>query len=184
MRDHQKLVHVIACASAVTGCASSPSSWSQCSVIALSSAPVAQREGIGSIPAPAGGTIAPGIYDLTSTTLYDAGVSRMPYAAARAYVFGEGHFEGASGGTTIAGTWSTNGTTLSLALTCRCTRWRCLHGAEASAAPSEVAWLSVFDDGVRPPPWPDAWYTATPTQLVLFEGYGNGGTMVQTYTKR
>jgi hypothetical protein len=107
-----KLVHVIACASAVTGCASSPSSWIQCSVIAPSSTSVAQREGIGSAPAPAGGTIAPGIYDLTSTTLYDGGVSRMPYAAARAYVFGESHFEAASGGTTIAGTWSTSGTTL------------------------------------------------------------------------
>jgi hypothetical protein len=161
-------------AAAVASCASTPSNWNQCGIVAPSLA-VMQTEGIGPIPTPGGGTITPGTYDLTDTIVYGAR-GLISYVTPSAYLFDEVRFQGvARDYAATAGTWSTNGTTLSLTITCRCTKARgCVHGAEA-----------VLEDRARRHALPPVfWYTATATQLVFFESYVNGGIMVQTYARR
>jgi hypothetical protein len=104
----------------------------------------------------------PGTYDITDVTIYNAS-SILAGAPPETYVFDATTFQGvALDYAADKGTWSTSGTTLSLTYTCLC---------KASS-------------GCQVPGPTSFGYTATATQLFYYESYVNGGTMVQTFTRR
>ena len=149
----------------LAGCAGGtehPTSWNQCNDLPSPSVKYSQEAGVGAAPTPLGGAIVAGTYDLIDETVYGASslVSNTP---PETYVFDATTFQGvALDYAADQGTWSTSGTTLTLTYACLC---KASGGCQVPAAPS-------FG------------YTATPTQLVYYESYVNGGTMVQTFKKR
>jgi hypothetical protein len=149
------------------GCSSSaPASsnaWNQCNTLPAPTVTYPQTIGTGSVPAPGGGTIVAGAYDLTAQTVYGAS-ALTPNTPPEEYVFTDSTFQGvALDYAADEGTWSTSGTTIQLTYSCVC---------------------KAAGGCIMPPPVSFG-YTATPTQVLFVQGmYVNGGSFVQTFTKR
>ena len=140
------------------------SDWDQCTVLDPSGSSVKQSAGTGTPPVPAGGTIVAGRYVLTDQTVFGA-TSLTNDEPGEVYQFDADTFAAMYlDQKSDAGKWSTSGTTLQLSIGCVCQRnlGTCSH----ASSPAHVE------------------YTATPSQLVYFEDYINGGLMVQTFTRR
>jgi hypothetical protein len=158
---------VVATALAGIGCSSSsaPQSWNSCNDLPPPQVANPVTAGTGAAPVPSGGTIVPGTYDVTATTVYGA-TERIPTSEApEEYVFSDSSYQALTLDYAAAqGNWSTMGTEITLTYGCLCR-----PGAAACTSPGPGSWG----------------YTATPTQILFIEqGFVWGGTTVMTYTKR
>lgn len=136
--------------------------WDECTQIAVVPPEVSQTAAVGIIPQAVGGTIADGVYVLTSYEVF-AAAGLTPDGVSGVLRFDGAGYQRGSLDDAASGTFSTAGAELSFTAACTCTAGGCDMTAQAPAT--------------QP-------YTAFEGTVLLFSDYVNGGTALATYTLR